>query len=63
MDVTCETCPHSLVLNEDDVERIGPPAKCAPPIREERERTQLLARLELGNILTVGSDHSPRRCP
>ena len=59
VDVTCETCPHYLVLNEDDVERLGPLAKCAPPIREERERTQLLARLEAGAILTVGSDHSP----
>ncbi len=59
VDVTCETCPHYLVLNEDDMERIGPLAKCAPPIREELERTQLLARLAAGAILTVGSDHSP----
>ena len=59
VDVTCETCPHYLVLNEDDVQRIGALAKCAPPIREELERTELLARLEAGAILTVGSDHSP----
>ena len=59
VDVTCETCPHYLVLNEDDVERIGALAKCAPPIRDEFQRKQLLHEVALGNILTIGSDHSP----
>ena len=59
VDVTCETCPHYLVLNDDDVERIGALAKCAPPIREELERRQLLQCVEKGWILTIGSDHSP----
>ena len=59
VDVTCETCPHYLVLNEDDVERIGALAKCAPPIRDEFQRKQLIHEVELGHILTVGSDHSP----
>ena len=59
VDVSCETCPHYLVFNEDDVERIGALAKCAPPIREEVARTELRKHLELGNILTIGSDHSP----
>jgi allantoinase len=59
VDVTCETCPHYLVLNEADVERIGALAKCAPPIRDEFQRKQLLHEVEHGNILTIGSDHSP----
>ena len=33
VDVTCETCPHYLVLDEDDAERLGAVAKCAPPLR------------------------------
>ncbi len=59
VDVTCETCPHYLVLNEADMERIGALAKCAPPIRDEFQRRQLLHEVALGNILTIGSDHSP----
>jgi allantoinase len=58
-DVTCETCPHYLVLNEQDVERLGAIAKCAPPIRSERERVLLLDRVKSGEVQTVGSDHSP----
>ena len=37
-DVTCETCPHYLALTEDDLERIGTLAKCAPPLRAAGER-------------------------
>ena len=36
VDVTCETCPHYLVLDEDDAERLGAVAKCAPPLRARR---------------------------
>ena len=42
-DVTCETCPHYLVLSQSDVERLGAKAKCAPPLRSESERQKLLA--------------------
>jgi len=59
VDVTCETCPHYLVLNEDDVERIGPLAKCAPPLRPETERRALLGEVLSGHVTTIGSDHSP----
>lgn len=58
-DVTCETCPHYLALTEDDVERIGAAAKCAPPIRDHHERELLWARLLAGDIQLVASDHSP----
>ena len=30
VDVTCETCPHYLVLTEEDVERIGPARQVRP---------------------------------
>lgn len=59
VDVTCETCPHYLVLNEEDVERLGAVAKCAPPIRDERERQRMLACVANGHVQTIGSDHSP----
>ena len=35
-DVSIETCPHYLFFTEDDLERIGAVAKCAPPLRDRR---------------------------
>jgi allantoinase len=57
--ITAETCPHYLVLNDADVEQIGPAAKCSPPIRDEAGRRALVARIAAGDFDTVGSDHSP----
>jgi len=59
VDVTCETCPHYLVLTEADMERLGAVAKCAPPLRSESERLALLRAVREGNVTTIGSDHSP----
>jgi allantoinase len=59
VDVTAETCPHYLLLNDKDVVRLGAPAKCAPPIRDEKRRVALWQELRAGEIQTVGSDHSP----
>ena len=61
VDVTAETCPHYLLLNEKDVARLGAIAKCAPPLRDEKRRKALWAELRAGRIQTVGSDHSPSR--
>jgi allantoinase len=59
VDVTCETCPHYLVLTEDDCERLGAVAKCAPPLRPATEQAALWAGLADGRIAFVASDHSP----
>jgi allantoinase len=61
VDATCETCPHYLLLSEDDLERLGTLAKCAPPLRDAGERDALLAELRRGRIDFVATDHSP--CP
>ncbi len=61
VDVTAETCPHYLLLNDKDFLRLGPLAKCAPPLRDEKRRKALWAGLRAGRIHTVGSDHSPAR--
>lgn len=58
-DITCETCPHYLVLSEEDVERLGAVAKCSPPLRDQQEQALLWERLLAGDIQFVGSDHSP----
>lgn len=59
VNVTAETCPHYLLLNEDDVARLGAPAKCAPPLRAEASRRALWRAAADGAIDTIGSDHSP----
>jgi allantoinase len=59
VDVSAETCPHYLLLNDKDVVRLGPLAKCAPPLRDEKRRKALWADLRAGDIQTIGSDHSP----
>ena len=59
VDVTAETCPHYLLLNDRDVARIGAPARCVPPIRDEKRRIELWADLRGGRIHTLASGHSP----
>jgi len=59
VDVTCETCPHYLVLDEDDADALGALAKCAPPIRSAAEVEALWARLLAGDVDLVATDHSP----
>jgi allantoinase len=58
-DVTCETCPHYLLLNEADLLAKGAKAKCSPPLRSRGESERLWKLLEEGAIEFVASDHSP----
>jgi allantoinase len=59
VDVSVETCPHYLLLSDNDVVRLGAPAKCFPPLRPEGLRQGLWRELESGGVDTIGSDHSP----
>ncbi len=59
VDITIETCPHYLFFTEEDVERLGAVAKCAPPLRPRREQDALWQALLRGDIDFVASDHSP----
>jgi allantoinase len=59
VDVSCETCPHYLLFTEDDLERLGAIAKCAPPLRPAPEQDALWRHLAAGDIAMVASDHSP----
>ncbi|MGP0070647.1 MAG: allantoinase AllB [Bryobacteraceae bacterium] len=58
-DVSIETCPHYLFFTEEDVERLGAVAKCAPPLRSAVEQSALWDQLIGGAIDIVASDHSP----
>src|SRR6266705_33634 len=59
INVSCETCPHYLVLTEEDVEALGAVAKCAPPMRSHAEQEALWQQVLAGNVPMVTSDHSP----
>ncbi len=57
VDATCEACPHHLVLDAEDAERLGALAKCAPPLRSAAERAALWDALDAVDL--VATDHSP----
>jgi len=59
IDVSGETCPHYLLYVEDDMERLGGIAKCAPPFRTALDREKLWWMLRDGRLPMVVSDHSP----
>jgi allantoinase len=59
VDASCETCPHYLALTDEDAERIGTLAKCAPPLRPAGEVEALWVALAEGSLPMIGSDHSP----
>lgn len=59
--LTIETCPHYLYFCDEQIPDDDPRYKCCPPIRDKVNRELLWQGLELGEIDTLGSDHSP--CP
>ncbi|MEX1119665.1 MAG: allantoinase AllB [Terrimicrobiaceae bacterium] len=59
IDVTCETCPHYLLLRDSVMETLGAIAKCSPPLRSPATVSKLWQALKQHKILTIGSDHSP----
>lgn len=59
VNVTVETCPHYLLLSDNDAIRIGAFAKCAPPLRPQSTIDALRQKLLAGEIDIIGSDHSP----
>src|SRR5699024_4321139 len=56
-DVSAETCYTYLLLDEDDLEKQGPPAKMNPPLRSKDDVEKMWEHLEAGNIDLISSDH------
>jgi allantoinase len=59
VDVSIETCAHYLFFTEEDLERLGAIAKCAPPLRDAEQHDALWKTLLDDTIDVVASDHSP----
>jgi allantoinase len=57
--VTVETCPHYLTFAAEDIADGATAFKCAPPIRQRRQREGLWAGLAEGAIDFIATDHSP----
>ena len=59
VDVTAETCPHYLVLHEDDMDAHKAFCKINPPIRKKEARDAMWVALRNGLIDFIASDHAP----
>lgn len=57
--ITLETCPHYLILDEEDLVRIGPNARCGPPLRQRPVVEELWDALQDDEIDMLASDHCP----
>ena len=58
LDVTCETGPHYLVMNDAMLQEDGR-FKMNPPIRAEEDRQALIAGLLDGTVDMIATDHAP----
>ena len=58
VDVTCETGPHYLVLNDGDLLEDGR-FKMNPPIRSESDRLALVEGIKDGTVDMIATDHAP----
>ena len=58
VDVTCETAPHYLVMNDMDLQEDGR-FRMNPPIRSEEDRLALVQGICDGTIDMIATDHAP----
>jgi dihydropyrimidinase len=58
--VWVETCPHYLVLTNDEVLSRGALSKIAPPLRHVDDNDRLWAAVADGTVQVVGTDHAGR---
>ncbi len=57
--ITCETCPHYLVLSVDMMEEMGARSKINPPLRERAACDGLWKQLGENKLDLITSDHAP----
>jgi len=63
LDITAETCPQYLLFTVDNLVKIGPVLKTAPPVRREEDRSALWKGLQDGTIDFISTDHAAGKYP
>ena len=58
VDITCETAPHYLVMNDSELLEEGR-FKMNPPIRGEEDRLALIEGIKDGTVDMIATDHAP----
>ena len=58
LDVTCETAPHYLILDDSDLREEGR-FKMNPPLRGKEDRLALIEGIKDGTIDMIATDHAP----
>ena len=58
VDVTCETAPHYLVLDENDLQEDGR-FKMNPPLRSRQDKEALIEGIIDGTVDMIATDHAP----
>ncbi|MCR4936330.1 MAG: dihydroorotase [Oscillospiraceae bacterium] len=58
LDVSCETAPHYLLLDENDLQEDGR-FKMNPPLRSREDREALLEGIADGTVDCIATDHAP----
>ena len=58
VDVTCETAPHYLILDDSALEEEGR-FKMNPPLRDKTDRQALIEGIQDGTIDIIATDHAP----
>ena len=58
LNVTCETAPHYLILDESDLKDDGK-FKMNPPLRSKADRIALIDGIKDGTIDMISTDHAP----
>ncbi len=61
IDVTCETAPHYLVLDDSNLCEDGR-VKMNPPLRSDKDRLALIEGVLDGTIDMIATDHAPHSC-
>ncbi|MCR4428543.1 MAG: allantoinase AllB [Caldiserica bacterium] len=61
--VTCETCPHYLILTSEDFNIFGAKMKTTPPVRKKWDQEKLWEGLKYGVVDFVSTDHASCNYP
>ena len=58
VNITCETAPHYLVMDDSDLKEDGR-FKMNPPLRDKADREALIKGIQDGTIDMISTDHAP----